>query len=77
MLGFLRDACGAPVAYAAAVLEVRPAGTAAASALRIPAGHGVLRITQTAYTTDGTAVVYSTGDHRPGMITYSLLRQAR
>jgi DNA-binding GntR family transcriptional regulator len=77
MLEFLRDVCGAPVAYAAAVLEVRRASTATAVALRIPAGIGLLRITQTAYTTDSRAVVYSTGDHRPGMITYSLLRKAR
>jgi GntR family transcriptional regulator len=77
MLEFLRDVCGAPVTYAVAVLEVRPADTATATALRIPAGEGILRITQTAYTTGNSAVVYSTGDHRPGMITYSLLRMAR
>lgn len=76
MLEFLKTA-GHPVAYAVARVGVEEADRAIARRLRVKAGTGVLRIEQTAYTTDNRPVVYSISYQRPGVITYQVIRKTR
>jgi GntR family transcriptional regulator len=77
MLQFLGTTCQSPVAYAVATIDVTDADAVHASHLRVGVGTGLLRITHTAYTATNAAVNYSIGYHRPGLISYSLIRNAR